>query len=397
MLKKIIFITVYIFASGCLFAQTPGEYIEYIENLKTQINEVKSDDNVSSRTVRQLRNELSDIYDLFENENFVVKTDNGLKLRIGNYDKEKQGWDVFLEADIAGRKKLFNQKLSLPYSVFTGKKFTPVKRMTSHQKEDYEYSVEIYNELLNNSGIILSAELNYSIKKWAAASEYRFVPHSVVFYESRNGIDKPLFSVGEKNLKHVTFIEKTQVEIRSDYQIKVDYERCASILESEAGIDENSDFQDESEDGNDSLQSGRRVFFGEVEIREKEPVFVRGSLTWGMGRFGFAGATVGYDLTSIDSTAIYDFGLLAGLNMSITKFFRPYVQGAAEIATDNHFTLKASAGLDFKIGYLLFTAAANYNFDWNLTPLINDFVNSSLTDVKREDYVTYSFGMGVTW
>ena len=397
MLKKFFFIISHIFILECLSAQTPVEYIEYIESLKAQINEVKSDDSVSSRTVRQLRNELSEIYELFESEKFVLKTDEGLRLRIGNYDKEKQGWDVFLEADIAGRKRMFNEKFSLPYSVFTGKKFTPVKRMTSHQREDYEYSVEVYNELLNNSGIILSAELNYSIKKWAAASEYRFVPLSVVFYESRNGTDKPLFLVGEKNLTPVTFMENRQIEIRSDYQIKVDYERCASILESESGMSENSSFQDDDIDEDDSVQRGRRLFIGEVEIRDKEPVFVRGTLTWGMGRFGFAGATVGYDLTSIDSTAIYDFGLLAGLNVCITKFFRPYVLGAAEIATDNHFTLKASAGLDFKIGHLLFTAAANYNFDWNLTPLINDFVNSSLADVKRTDYVTYSFGMGVTW
>ncbi|MCR5218535.1 hypothetical protein [Treponema sp.] len=396
-MKKFVFVFLLLNILFSLNAQTPEAYIEYIEKIKVEINQEKASGESTTRALRQLRSELSDIYESFESQKYTNSTyDNTLKMSVINYDKVKQGWTFVFSADIAGRKKLFNQKICIPYSVFTGKKFTPVEKMTEHQKEDYEYSVEIYNDLLMNSGIILSARLSYSFKKWAAASEYRFCPDLLVLYENQNGIDKPLIFLSSRDLSSVMFTVKPQVEVRSDFQIKADYEKCQALLEAESdnGLAENNN---EEEDSEESIQAGRRAFYLDVELKEKEPVFVRGTLTWAIGTYAFAGATIGYDLTSMENNSVYDFGAVLGFNACITKLFRPFVIGVADISTDNHLTLKPGAGLDFKIGHLMFTAVANYNFDWNLTPVINNVVNASFSDIEREDYVTFSFGMGVTW
>lgn len=394
-MKKLFIFFLFTAFSFLLTAQTPEAYIEYIENLKVKINQEKALSESPTKSLRQLKSELADIYESFENQKFTVSTyENKLKLKLLDYDKVKQGWNFILTSDIAGRKKVFNQKLCIPYSVFTKKRFTDVNKMTEHQKEDYEYLVEVYDRLLHNSGIILSARLEYSFKVWATASEYRLSPDLLIIYENKNGMDTPLVFVPEKELKKVTFVVEPQVEVRSDFQIKADYEKCASILESENDSLVTEEAEDEEEE---SIQAGRRSFYLEVEIKEKDPVFVRGTLTWPLAKYAFAGATIGYDLTSVEGNSIYDFGAILGMNVCITKFFRPFIIGIADISTGNNLILKPGAGLDFKIGHLLFTAIANYNFDWNLTPLINSVVNASFSNLDREDYMTFSFGIGVTW
>ena len=390
--------------SHTAFARTNAEdYISSIEELKEQLALILSaPENEDSAQKRQLRHELYTAYAELEKAQFSINSEeNEISFLLDDYDPAEQAWPLKIKSNIYKNYGVLSQTVFIPYNVFSGKKFIPSDKMTSRQKQDYEETVNKGDLILRSGERKFRAEVKFKIRKWDEASQYRFAPEEISIYLTRDNSQTLL--VSEKiRLDKKTFTVYPQIEVRNETQKNSDIQKNALLVREEAeSLTEKIESQDD-----DVKQKGRRSFYFSLDTKFDEfskdnldykniklSTFT-GTLTFGMGSFFFGGISVGFDLDSINSTSIYEFGLELGANVRVTRFLRPYLHAGAGLTTANRLYAKAGAGLDLTFGHFMLTAGYDYQLRYKWKSVLE---NGITVPSEGKTWHTLSVGMGVTW
>ena len=404
-MKKLITFFAAVIISSQIFASPDAEYVvEHIEELKTELSYIIAKaDNSDSSQKRQLRHELYTAYLELEKTVFhETSEDKNFLFKLDSFDTETQSWPLTVKQDIFRNYGILNQTVLIPYNVLSGKKFISTEKMTARQKQDYEETVNSTDEILNDEANSFSADFSFKIIKWDEASQYRFIPQSLSIYFIHGNTKTHLATLQGRSLEIKTFTVFPQVEVRNETQIKSDRQKNAALLAQE----QSTPSEPVKEKKKTITQKGRRTCYISIDS-QKEKInaedfnykniqlsTVNGILTFGLGKYTFGGITFGYDLDSINTTSIYEFGLLAGANIKLTNFIRPYIEAGTGLTTGNRLFAKAGAGCDLIFRKFMLTAAYDYHIRYKWASVLEDGLT---VPSERKNYHSFSIGMGVTW
>lgn len=401
-MKKFFCTVLIALAAFSTFAQTAAEaIITQIEQTKENLSYILANiEESDSSKRRQFRHELYTRYSELEKTVFNERLNN---VSIEYYDMEAQGWKLRIKEDIYKNYRIADLSVILPYNVLSGKRFIPAAKMSDRQRTDYEYTVNTSDEELRNPENRLYAVLDYSIQRWDEASQYRFVPKKLSVFFIKDNTTSLLLETDDLYEFVKTFTLYPQIEVRNQTQITADKKRNADTLKAE---NEAKAERQEAASKTGVKQKGRRTFTVSIDSRMKdltpsgfefrniELSTATGELTFGLGKFLFGGLSVGYDLDSINSTSMYEFGFSMGANVRLTSFFRPYLQMGAGLTTGNKLFAKAGAGLDFIMGHFLITTSYNYQLRYKWKSVLDSGIT---IPSEQKSYHTFSAGIGVSW
>ncbi len=404
-MKKFITFFAAVLFSSQIYALPDAEYVvDHIEELKTELSYIIAKaDNSDSSQKRHLRHELYTAYLELEKTVFHENSeDKEFLFKLDSFDTETQSWPLTVKKDIFRNYGILNQTVLIPYNVFTGKKFVSAEKMTLRQKEDYEETVNNADQLFNDNANSFFADFSFKLIKWDEASQYRFIPQSLSIYFIHGSTKTHLVTLQSDSLETKTFTVFPQVEVRNETQIKSDRQKNAALLARE----KSAPAEPVKEKKPAVSQKGRRTFYINLDSqREKikaedfkykniQLSTASGILTFGLGKYAFGGVSFGYDLDSINTTSIYEFGLLTGANLNLTNFIRPYIEAGAGLTTGNRLFAKAGAGCDLTFGHFMLTAAYDYHIRYKWASVLEDGLT---VPSERKNYHSFSIGMGVTW
>lgn len=391
--KKVLFL-LHIFVSGMLFAATAKdaeERIQTIESFKSSIlhsqeNRLFSDEEFEA---------LNLLYEVLESDEYTVSSlDGGMNFSVGNYSLVETKWPVEISGLFFGKKYLYERSVDLLYSTVLEKKYVAEQDMTEYQRRDYEYYVNEYENRLRSGETVFYAELTFKITHWNNPSEYRFDPLSLKIYKIARRPREILF-IDETDFKDF-FQFSDEPEFRTEKQIGQNSARIRQLLKNEA---KDASSEKAGKKKKQSEQKGRRAFYISTDTEREHFGFsdvqfstftldnVYGNLTFGLGKFLFAGISIGFDLGSINRNSVYSFGGLFGANLNLGSYLRPYASTGISARTDDKVVFKAGAGLDITFGHFMINIGYDYNW------------SNSLDASKNENtrYSTYSAGIGLTW
>jgi hypothetical protein len=370
--------------------QDAEDRIRTIENLKNYLTQESggtlADDEFGA---------LNLLYDVLEKDEYTATSLNGdFSLSTSAYSLIETKWTCEISGDFFDGAFSYERSVDLLYSTVLEKKYVAESEMTEYQRRDYEYYVNEYENRLQSGEEIFYAELNFKITHWENPGEYRFEPVSLKIYKILKR-PKLILTIDETSEKEFFIFGRTG-EFRSQNQIASNSARINSIVQAEeisAAEKNKSAKQKKSQE-----QKGRRAFYIFADMQQESLKFpqgiydmtideIQGILTFGIGKFFFAGVSVGFDLSSVYGNSIYSFGGTGGINFNLGGFFRPYADAGISARTDDKIVLKFGAGLDVKFGHFMLNFDYAYNFKNNL--------DESADDNRR--FHSFGAGIGLTW
>ncbi len=361
-----------------------------IKNFKEETLDERQGEPFSDEEIKAL----NILYEILESEEYTASSLNGeLGFSVGKYNVREMEWTAEIKGNFFDGGFNYERSVDILYSTAMEKKHVAEEDMSEHQRRNYENFVIDYEDRLQSGETVFFAELSFKLTHWQGSNEYRIEPGELKIYKKARK-SREIISIDEKeSISFFTFGEER--EYRSKEQIKKDTSRVKRLLHSEAKKKKNEKKQREKKA---VQQKGRRAFFISAETSQDNINFsdtsifsivdIYGTLTWGFGRFIFAGLSIGVDIedTENDDSA-YSFGGLLGANLNLGRYFRPFIAGEFLARTDDRVILKGGIGTDFMIGHFMLTAGYNLNWDKNL-----DSSNG-----ETHVYNSYYVGLGFTW
>lgn len=398
-MKRSLLSFTFLLLSTSLFAapfQDAENKIQAIESYKNVLVESKKHRLLTLEETSTLN---SMYRDLEETEYTVSTKDGTLSLTIGDYDFENTMWPVNVYGSFLDNDIILNRDIRLFYSTLMERQHVAEKDMADYQRRDYEFYVTEYENKIRSGEEIIYAEMHIKVQRWIKASQYRFRPTELLIYKKAKE-DRIILTV--KDIEPSLWIHEPAVESRSKNEIRSDQKRTKEILYAESReVDE----AEEPEQTEEEHRKGRRAIYFSLETFRKEKNenapqissmdlnYFDASLTFGIGNYVFAGLEMCFDLSTRDKNSVYSFGVLAGGNIQVTNYFRPFIITGAAVRTDDRAVFKCGAGLDVTLGHLLLTGSYNYN--WN-----NSFSSEGKThedDRENKRFHSVSAGIGFTW
>ena len=217
-----------------------------------------------------------------------------------------------------------------------------------------------------------------------------------------------LKTIHQKELEQNFFYMEPRIEIRTEDEVKVDWQRIQSLLADESYIPDSIDDYEESQEEEKPVK-GRRNFyistnliqndfdFSDINFSSLFLDYAQGYFNLAMTKNLFAGANFGYNLKSIGQSPIYCYGIDFGTNLNFGKWCKPYIFTGLELITNNFADLKAGAGFDFIMGLFLINVSMNYNWQVNIDFFLDNNPDTKLKDAEKEQFWTYSIGIGLAW
>ena len=375
--------------------------IESIESIKAALFASKNGEPFT----REENDTIRQMYKVLEGEDYTVSSINDeLKFRISPYDIESATWKINISGDYFGGLLKFEREFEIPYSVILEKRFIHPANMTEHQRDDYEYYVNEYENRFIAGETIIYAEVTFRITHWEEASQYRILPREIRLYklakhsrliDSRDGKSEPEY-----------IVHNPPIEYRTERQIKFDSNRIKRILKNEEK-ENTEEVKENSSDDKFLDQSGRRCAiitldyemedfnFGDLKFSSMELDNAEGRLIWGIGKFFFGELEFGIDLDSVKEEPIYSFGLAGGANYTFNGVFRPFVDVGIRGRSDNKAVAKFGGGMDFLLGHFQITLGYNYNIASS-----ESYVRTLTSEEKLflpKKFSTYYLGIGLNW
>lgn len=341
------------------------------------------------------------LYEVLEGEEYTASSlDGDIGFSVGEYDLETTRW----KAEVRGvlfDKINFTYDTDILYSDAMNKTYVPESEMTDYQRRDYEFYIDDYETRREAGETVFFAELTFHLTHWEGPDEYRLEGVTLRIYKEP---DRPreILSFDMQGFKGLftwpaeSGGEEPRKDFRSPEQIERNRQRVSSILASEeASRTEAEEAVAPARESREWEQIPRRAFYIAFDIRpdmlssmnQQVIGYTYGSLTFGIGRFFFAGVNMGIDLGRIQNGAIYSFGAAFGANVTIANMLRPYLEADIGVITSNKSLVKLGGGLDIIIAHLMITVGANYNWENNFN---GDTSGSA-------HYPRIFLGAGISW
>lgn len=357
--------------------------------------------------------DMETLYQILESQTYTASSkDNSLLFEVGDYDTKNQCWPVNLKFKFENSDEVWSTQCNLLYSDVLIKTFISDNQMTQRQRNEYEFNVNYYDNLIRENKI-LYAELTYKIRHWKAAGEYRFEPISLKIYKfERNA--QIIYSADYTNLKKTYFYILPAIEIRDDAEKLLDDLRIEQIVSYEEEEQRQSNLQMAIQNQQDSpvvekpVQRKRNSFyltavsnvsdftFSDFDI--SRPVsYIQADFTIGLNRFMFLGAQGAYDLSSVNAAPIYEAGLDLGFNVNLGQHIRPFVCVAGLYTSDQNLKAKLGGGFDFIFGIFMLNLGYSYNFKFDIQSLISSNSTFAQTFTNPAKDMSFYAGLGFTW
>ena len=392
------------------------ENIEQVENSKKEILKLRYRklENSSSVEYAALVN-LDKSYKVLENKVYTATSlTDTLIVRGYAYNNLRNRWTISIKSNFFGYTSLFSIDLPLTYKALTGKEVKSLVKMTKEERAEYENNIMLYDSLFRRSVPVVYVRLKYKIRKWKEASEYRFEPEQLELV--RTDTNKTVFTFSKDFLTKTTFIVYPRIEIRTASERSTDIDNATKILMGEMRVNQEKAVERAESTGRITLvddkkktveQKGRSAVYltadtritnsmlNDFEFKDVQLNSVVANIAIGLGRFGFAGGSFGYDYkNNSKESSSYCFGLMGGLNFMATNYVRPYVELAANYHTDESFTPELGLGTDFLIGKVMINLG--YNFGWRID-MENYFDEKKFLDDDITTYHLFTVGFGFVW
>lgn len=353
------------------------------------------------------------LYQILESQTYTASSKDGsLLFEVGDYDTKNQSWPVNLKFKFENSDEVWSTQCNLLYSDVLIKTFISDNQMTQRQRNEYEFNVNYYDNLIRENKI-LYAELTYKIRHWKAASEYRFEPISLKIYKfERNA--QIIYSADYTNLKKTYFYILPSIEIRDDAEKLIDDLRIEQIVSYEEEQQRQLNLQIALQNQQNSsviekpvqrkrnslyftaLSNVSDFTFSDFDI--SRPVsYVQADFTIGLNRFMFLGAQGAYDLSSVNAAPIYEAGLDFGFNVNLGQHIKPFVYAAGLYTSDRNFKAKLGGGFDFIFGIFMLNLGYSYNFKFDIQSLISSNSTFAQTFTNPEKDMSFYAGFGFTW
>jgi hypothetical protein len=315
-------------------------------------------------------------------------------------------WPIQLKLNF-GQVKVYEKLVYLDYSDLLSKRFPAPDKMSEKQKAEYEFNIDYYDKLFRETKNSLHIEFKFRIQHWQLASEYRILPQEIKICKTEIST-MILKTIPQKDLEQNFFYMEPRIEIRTEDEVKVDWQRIQSLLADESYIPDSIDDYEESQEEEKPVK-GRRNFyistnliqndfdFSDINFSSLFLDYAQGYFNLAMTKNLFAGANFGYNLKSIGQSPIYCYGIDFGTNLNFGKWCKPYIFTGLELITNNFADLKAGAGFDFIMGLFLINVSMNYNWQINIDFFLDNNPDTKLKDAEKEQFWTYSIGIGLAW
>lgn len=383
------------------------------EDVLNRIEDMKSfiESHPSEKLARKY--DMETLYQILESQTYTASSkDNSLLFEVGDYDTKNQCWPVELKFKFENSDEVWSTKCNLLYSDVLIKTFISDKQMTERQRNEYEFNVNYYDNLIRENKI-LYAELTYKIRHWKAASEYRFEPISLKIYKfERNA--QIVYSADYTNLKKTYFYILPAIEIRDDSEKLLDDLRIEQIISYEEEEQRQLNLQMAIQNQQDSpvvekpVHRKRNSFyltaisnvsdFTFSDFNISQPVsFVQADFTLGLNKFMFLGAQASYDLSSVNASPVYEAGADLGFNVNLGQHIRPFVCAAALYTSDQNLKAKLGGGFDFIFGVFMLNLGYSYNFKFDIQSIVSSSSTFAQSFTNPTTNMSFSAGLGFTW
>lgn len=397
--------------------------IQEIEVFKSKVLQSREKENkTSEKTFQKL---LDKSYsDLLKTEYAALSATGELSFQILPFDIKEGGWTMIITSDFLNSKALFNQSILLPYEAVTGKKLEKIERMNSKEYSNYASTVILYDNILGSEYPNIALKLNYTIKDWNDASEYRFFPQMLEVYKTDRD-NQLIYTIESSDFQSVSFNVSPQVEIRSESEIKRQTKENESILEREKSkynkkhptvatvkLPEQSYKKLERETKDKSqkkpvFQTGRSSFIlnftdyetqTELEHFDSSNIFIdniSATLNLGLGNFFFLPIDFGGQKNPLTpNTYMLNFGLGLGFSVNIANIIRPYAIACADYLTNKSVELSYGGGLDIVLGNIF---VMNAQYKYNMGVCFETY-NQGLSFMNNlYKFHSFSVGIGLCW
>lgn len=383
------------------------------EDVLNRIEDMKSFIELHPSEKLARKYDMETLYQILESQTYTASSKDGsLLFEVGDYDTKNQCWPVELKFKFENSDEVWSTQCNLLYSDVLIKTFISDKQMTQRQRNEYEFNVNYYDNLIRENKI-LYAELTYKIRHWKAASEYRFEPISLKIYKFEKNA-QIIFSADYTNLKKTYFYILPAIEIRDDAEKLLDDLRIEQIISYEEEEQRQLNLQMAIQNQQNSpvsekpIQRKRNSFyltavsnvsnftFSDFDI--SHPVsFVQADFTLGLNKFMFLGAQGSYDLSSVNASPVYEAGADFGFNVNLGQHIRPFVSVVALYTSDQNLKAKIGGGFDFIFGIFMLNLGYSYNFKFDIQSIISSSSTFAQSFTNPTRNMSFSAGLGFTW
>lgn len=344
------------------------------------------------------RAELETLYEALEGDTYAAdsREDPHFALTLSDYDLARGRWEAAAKVSLPGAEP-YSRVFDILWSDAMGRRYTPPDALSANQRNSYEYYINEYEKRIRSGEPYFFAVLTFKITRGTQGAECTLEGERLTVYRDPEH-PREMCSFDESELRE----ERPSRDGREGRAEEERVQDAASGTPSgRSGRGEDSPRAEGAGGEGQSRarweQIPRRAFYVSADARvpaasstpgERFPVgLVSGTLTFGIGRFFFAGAVLGIDLSESLAYTAYSFGVTAGACATLGRHARPYASISINVLTSDQILVNAGAGCDLIISRFMFTAGATYN--------LKSYINSA--NGGYEHYPAVYAGAGITW